>query len=448
MTAFMRAVPEARGPRVLRVGLVRAGHVLEDRLFTGRAPITIGATEAATFAHPALGAAGPMTLFERTGDAYTLHVVRGMRGRVALDDEIVDLATDPRSRLVLSSQARGRVTLGDATLLFQLVPPPAHARRPQLPLSIKGGLASQIDWNLTIIAAFSFLVHFGVIGSMYSDWMDPVVSTGMTTGGIIDMARSLPTAPVEVPTDGPTSEATPANAPAAKETELAKAPPKATTKKPMTAADAASLAKEAEDSIGISMFSVLDSKSSAVAAVLTSSEIPIVDLGDPASSARGARQATGSDLRFGSRGDALGAGSTHADLRSLAVVHGDPNAGHAGRETNKGGPSFAAETGVPTTPTGSGDDIGAPRVVAGLRGGFRACYNRGLDTNPSMSGKVTLIARVGPNGEVASTDSADNVGLSGAVVSCLLKKLATAQFDPGHGTTSVRVPAGFLLQPK
>jgi hypothetical protein len=447
MTAVMRAAREDRGPRVLRVGLVQGGSVLEDRIITGRAPVTIGATEAATFSLPALGAASPVTLFERSGDAYTLHVARGMRGRVALEDEIVDLATDPRTRLVLTAHARGRVTVGDATLLFQLVAPPAPAPRPQLPLSIKGGLASQIDWNLTIIAAFSFLVHFGVIGSLYSDWMDPVVSTGLTAGGIIDMARSLPAAPIEVPADGSKTEAPPTNAPS-KPTEVAKAAPKSTAKKPTTAVDAAALSKEAEDSIGMSMFSVLDSKSSAVAAVLSSSEIPIVDLGDPASSARGARQATGNDLRFGSRGDALRPGSSRGDLGSLAVVQADSSTGHAGRETDKGGPAFAPETGVPTTPTGNGDDIGAPRVVAGLRSGFRACYNKGLDANPSMSGKVTLIAKVGPNGEVTSTDSADNVGLSTAVVSCLLRKLGTAQFDPGHGTTSVRIPAGFLLQPK
>ena len=54
--------------------------------------------------------------------------------------------------------------------------------RPQLPLSVKGGLASQIDWNLTIIAAFSFLLHFGLIGAMYSDWMDPVVNDDISPG--------------------------------------------------------------------------------------------------------------------------------------------------------------------------------------------------------------------------------------------------------------------------
>ncbi len=49
-------------------------------------------------------------------------------------------------------------------------------------------MASQIDWNLTIIAAFSFLLHFGLVGAMYSDWMDPVVNDDLTAG-LLDMVQ-------------------------------------------------------------------------------------------------------------------------------------------------------------------------------------------------------------------------------------------------------------------
>ena len=87
--------------------------------------------------------------------------------------------------------------MGETTFLFQFVAPPPVQPRPQLPLAVKGGLANQIDWNLTIIAAFSFMLHFGLIGAMYSDWMDPIVNDDVNVQGLIDLASKVPPAPIE-----------------------------------------------------------------------------------------------------------------------------------------------------------------------------------------------------------------------------------------------------------
>ena len=454
MTSVMRSMPQASGPKVLRIGFVQGGRVLEDRILKDRSTVTVGASEAATFVvtSPVVGAlAAPFKLFERTGNDYTLNLRGGMSGRVALATGIVELANVREPRLRLTEEARGKVVLGDTTFLFQFVAPPIPQSRPQLPLAIKGGLASQIDWNLTIIAAFSFLVHFGVVGSMYSDWMDHVMNTEATAGGLVELASRLPVAPLEIPESAPTTAATPTTTPTPAATTPTTTPVRivdhpGTPERPSTAADIAALSNAAA-AIEMTTMTVLNSQSSAVHSALATSEIPPVDLGEPAASMAGVRQATGNNLNFGRGGEALHPG-TSTDLSKLALTRVDPNSGRAGHETDKGGPSGVVNVAPPITPTGSGEDIGAPRVVAGLRTGFRSCYNAGLNLDPTMSGRVTLIAKVGPNGEVASTDSAENVGLSSGVVQCLLKKLGTAQFDPGHGATSVRIPAGFIQQGK
>src|SRR5207247_839109 len=96
------------------------------------------------------------------------------------------------------------------------VAPPPVQPRPQLPLAVKGGLASQIDWTLTIVAAFSFLLHFGIVGAMYSDWMDPIVGDDFNVAGLVDMMKNIPPPPaVEVP-DKSTEAATTATAAAEK----------------------------------------------------------------------------------------------------------------------------------------------------------------------------------------------------------------------------------------
>src|SRR5262249_53259984 len=94
------------------------------------------------------------------------------------------------------------------TFLFQFVAPPPVQPKPQLPVSVRSGLASDIDWTTTIIAAFSFLFHFGAVGSIYSDWMDPVVDDEVSVAQLLESVKQLPPPPPpETPktTDAPVS---------------------------------------------------------------------------------------------------------------------------------------------------------------------------------------------------------------------------------------------------
>jgi hypothetical protein len=99
-------------------------------------------------------------------------------------------------------------------------------------------------------------------------------------------------------------------------------------------------------------------------------------------------------------------------------------------------------------PSGGGDIFDAGAVVGGMRGGFRACYNRGLSENPTMKGSVRITASVGPNGEVKSAQPSVGGGsLSPAVISCLMARVRSAQFSPptGGGATLV-IPIIFDVQ--
>src|SRR6185295_629938 len=157
-------------------------------------------------------------LFELIGNEYHLNFLDGMSGRVALQTGISDLAAlrgqAKRSaqgayQVRLTEDARGKVVVGETTFLFQFVAPPPVQPKPQLPVSVKSGLSSQIDWTMTIIAAFSFLFHFGMVGAIYSDWMDPVVDDELNIAGLIDSVKSLPPPPpVETPQEVTTATAT------------------------------------------------------------------------------------------------------------------------------------------------------------------------------------------------------------------------------------------------
>src|SRR5215813_2454904 len=212
MTAVMRAMPQMTGPKVLRIGLVQGGKVIEERVIKQRTHVTIGPSEKSMFVIPSKHIPPNFRLFELQGGEYYLNFLDGMTGRVALKTGISDLAAlrgqakraqvgaANMYQIQLSEEARGKVVVGETTFLFQFVAPPPVQPKPQLPVSVRSGLGSEIDWTTTIIAAFSFLLHFGAVGSIYSDWMDPVVDDEVSVAQLLEQVKQLPPPP---PTETP-----------------------------------------------------------------------------------------------------------------------------------------------------------------------------------------------------------------------------------------------------
>src|SRR5471030_1675449 len=84
MTAVMRAMAQASGPKVLRIGLVQGGRVIEERIIKQRTSVTVGASEKAMFVIPSNVVPAQFKLFELVGSDYYLNFMDGMSGRVAL----------------------------------------------------------------------------------------------------------------------------------------------------------------------------------------------------------------------------------------------------------------------------------------------------------------------------------------------------------------------------
>jgi hypothetical protein len=109
MTAVMRAMSVQTGPKVLRIGLVQSGRVIEERIIKQRTTVTVGSNERAVFVIPSQAVPPMFKLFELIGNDYHLNFVDGMTGRVALASGITDLAA-------LKGQLEAAVTRNDAEL--------------------------------------------------------------------------------------------------------------------------------------------------------------------------------------------------------------------------------------------------------------------------------------------------------------------------------------------
>ena len=144
----------------------------------------------------------------------------------------------------------------------------------------------------------------------------------------------------------------------------------------------------------------------------------------------------------GGRGEGIGLGAIGAaDGLKNGFGNGHGRLGGA-HEVAVSGPTGKVDVGA-TSATVAIANAGA--VVAGLRAGFRSCYNAGLNVDPTMSGRVRLTADISPNGEVASVTPSENTGLSEAVVQCMGRKLRNAQFDaPGPKGSKLQVPVTFV----
>jgi len=157
--------------RILRIGVLLGGKIIEERLIRDRSAVSIGQSAKNTFSVPLENLPREWTLFALDNGHYRLHFGPKMDGRVSDGAQVYTFEQVKGTKAVqhgegwvmpLSDQARGKVSLGDLTLLFQFVTEPPVQPKPMLPASVRGTLADRIDPRLAVIAAISIVIHFGI----------------------------------------------------------------------------------------------------------------------------------------------------------------------------------------------------------------------------------------------------------------------------------------------
>lgn len=140
--------------------MLLGGNLVEERVFRPGTPVTFGRSLRCALSVPADGVPADHLLFAVEQGGFVLRVPAGATGRVVQPSGEVAL----RDALAIERGARGRLVIGEATVLFQEVAVPAIVPRPRLPASVRGTLADRIDRRLGAIVAASLLVHLGIAG--------------------------------------------------------------------------------------------------------------------------------------------------------------------------------------------------------------------------------------------------------------------------------------------
>ena len=145
--------------RSLRVGVLLRDRLVEERIFRAETPITFGQSLRCSLSIPSDGIPREHVLFDGQRNL-RVPAGTGMTGRLGSGASITTLAGG--ETIPLARGARGKLAIGDVTILFQEIATPPAVPRPRLPASIRGSLADRIDRKLAVIIGASLCAHLAI----------------------------------------------------------------------------------------------------------------------------------------------------------------------------------------------------------------------------------------------------------------------------------------------
>jgi outer membrane biosynthesis protein TonB len=473
MTMAMRAVDvPTTGPKVLRIGVIQSGKIVEERIIRRRETVSVGSSERNHFVVQSPNMPARFELFQLVGSDYILNFTEDMRGRVGLPAGVQDLAQLRASgaarnagaywQVKLNDTSRGKVTIGETTLLFQFVSPPPVQPRPQLPAAARGGFVKGIDWVFTAFITFSFMMHFGFI--IYLENADWELDTGI--GELPpEVARMILDEPPPPPVPEEPTEDVVAEAPTEAPTEA----PATATRGPSQASNANSQNTGAEAPSAAETGARMGEEAAAAAEMLL-----VGALGGEADSAfrdvlaGGAVTGNAADVLAQANGVGVASGAAGGALRSRGGGgNGSGEGGTLGSLGRAGGADVTAQRTEGTQVVevrvrgnlrleggeaiGGDGDFNQALVVALIRqrlSAIRACYETQLRRNPQLAGKVTVDFTIQTTGAVSGVRASENTTGDDAVASCVTGVVSRFRWNPGPEGGSVMFSYPFVFAPQ
>ena len=449
--------PTAGKPRILRIGIVQGGRIVEERLIRKRDNISIGWSSKSTFSVPSESLPKQWLLFEANPRGYIAHFADAMDARIAVGNEVVSLAQlrqagrlrkqGSSSRYLLDERSRGKVTVGDLSILFQFVTPPPPQPRPQLPASVRGSFFTGMDWVYTFIATGSFLAHLVFVIYLRSvDWPRKPDIEEIPDRFVQMVIKAKPPEPPKETAnkDDKKEDEKKAEKKVASNSSANKAPKKELSAEEKARIDAERRARLAEQVRNTGILKLLGAKadgSGSIADVLGKGDVDrdqekafqgvgglTVATGD--ASLRGVKAGTGGSGKVANISGLRGAGS---------IAGGDTGAGSTEKRI----------TGIVKSEAPAVDGALDPSLVSKeVRtriGAIKACYERALKRNPNLSGKVKVRWTITAAGTVAAVEIEED-SLGDNEVSSCIKGLVSRWRFPAPSGGSVDVVYPFVFQ--
>ncbi len=447
-------------PKILRIGVIQGGKIIEERLIKKRETVTIGQGSKNTIVIPVSNLPPSFAVFEMKGSGYVLRFTDQMAGRLSSGETQLDFAALKTQGLAkkdrdayavpLAETAKGKIALGEVTLLFQFVTPPPEAPKPVLPDIAKGSIWHTIDKVFFGILMACLVVDFGTVQAV--SMREKKEETELTLEELPDRFVKM------IIPDKPREEKKPktevAEAGDAKKDDGKKGDdkPKAGDGKPKGPAgpvDAQArrdaIAKGVANKGLLKMLGAIGEGGPGGGAIedVLGSGAGSNDIASALAGAGGVGVATADGLAEG--GGRKGGGSgTAAGIGDLATSGGAGAAGGLGEKKAAAITGRVIDSGGPEVDSSSCDRDAISRYVKRNLRAIQSCYERELKRNVNLKGKVVIRFTIGETGRVIGQPEVEEDTLGNEqVVSCIRNTIRMWMFPIKDNECPVAYPFVF-----
>lgn len=432
--------------RWLRVAIVRGDRIVDERWIT-HDRLVIGDHEGADV--PSVGE--PRELFVRRDGRWELAIDADVEGRIGnrgAVQSIAELRTRSTGSIPLPDDARGRLVIGELTLLFALEATRTATARAPLPASARGGLFTQIDARFTTFVVASFTAFFGLAIVLESSDF-PIASQSIATERLARLVFAEPTPPPEPPEldarDAPVEVSDAVDAVQPRHTPTRTTSRDTTPSTSSSASDRARIAEEAFRTVESLMLGA-NGADGAVRDVLRGGT-PTADAAQILGDASGVVPATASAAVL-RPGDGGGDGSgDDDDLGAIArrrVASLQPTTSTTER-------TIASIRIERFEPIGGGGDFEPDVVARAMRArvsAFRRCYEHALRREPTLAGRWTIELTLTERGEASEVSVTERTTHSQELESCVIDAVRRMRVNPAPvgGSVTLAYPLVFAPQ--
>jgi hypothetical protein len=422
--------------KVLRVGIIEGGKIIEERRLPSRGAVSIGSGPGATFQVASL----PFQvepLFELEAGRYRLRVRPGMTGRVQRGDGTAVDVRGSGAAIALDDASRGKVVIGELTVLFQLVDAPATTAVEQLPKELRRAW-TDVDPQFASLVLGSLMLCFSVAAYARSEpYVEPTLEELVRDRDWtrIDIAN-LPL-PLEEPSPSP--PLSPSRAPGTDHDHPAPRPGPAVPRPPPGRL-VIGPRDVGKTGVLVVIGSALGGKPGGAVRDLFS---PGLDEGSIAKALGDAQSIALADGEVHDSARHGGGGGGPLTIADLATdVRGALRIG-PGEKTAEAAPG-GGTTRLPEVPRTTGSlspEVIAHEVKARLKS-IKSCYDAQLKRFPKLAGKLVISLTIDDAGKVVEVAFPDDTLNNRAVTECITERIMRWRF-PEPPTRGADVSAEF-----
>ncbi|GDX78624.1 hypothetical protein LBMAG42_04350 [Deltaproteobacteria bacterium] len=413
-------------PKVLRIGVVQEGKIAQERLIRAGEAVTVGDGQRATFAFQNLGLGPAHQLFVPSAGGYALVVPESVEGKISWKDGIRDLS-DLRTRgemqkrgqfwaLQLNESVRGKIALGNTTLLFQFVNAPPEPVRAVTPSDFKPRVFNDDDpLFLGLLGVFNGIAVLFYIAILLAD---PVEDNAIdhledALDLVVDVEKII--LPPEATEIGKTDEAKP---------DEVKKPADKTEDAAPAAKQEATAENVVKKSVLLQMLGTSGVGSDQLANDIIGDQAAMSGQLDAAlNGVNGAEMATADSV-----GLKAGAGGGTGDAAVGITAQTAGQAGTGDAATIKVKKARIDSDAAGDIDVAEGDAGEVQKVVRGNKGRIETCVQNALKQDPSTSGRVGVTWTIN-KGKVAGASVTKNTTGNDELGTCIAKAVRTMRFD-------------------